>query len=156
MHLIALALAHIEAELTPDLGPLLLRGSLRQILAEVLRRSPPAGRPRRLDRMAFISILTPLNRKSCGTGSAMCTLRQESLRPQLEQELIQFLLVFRRQPREFDSHAVFIDVAHRALHGDRVGAARQRQRQDGSRRQIVLRAAEHAPDANHRRHTFDT
>jgi len=35
MHLIGMALAHIEGEqLTLDLGPLLLRGPLRQILTE--------------------------------------------------------------------------------------------------------------------------
>ena len=43
MHVVALALAHLEVEPTPELGRLLLCGSIRQVIDETLGRDLPAG-----------------------------------------------------------------------------------------------------------------
>jgi hypothetical protein len=40
MHLIALALAHLDPQETPEIGPLLVRGSVRQVLDRVLAQRP--------------------------------------------------------------------------------------------------------------------
>lgn len=47
MHLIALPLAHMETQLRPELGRLLLRGSIQEVLSRALNRGPPAGLGRR-------------------------------------------------------------------------------------------------------------
>ena len=43
MHVVALVLAHLKVEPTPELGRLLLCGSIRQVIAETLGRDLPAG-----------------------------------------------------------------------------------------------------------------
>jgi hypothetical protein len=53
MHLIALALAHMETKLKPELGPILLHGSAGEVIARSLGRGPPAGLSRALARMPF-------------------------------------------------------------------------------------------------------
>jgi hypothetical protein len=40
MHLIALALAHLESEVTPDLGELLMRGSVRAVTERIPKLDP--------------------------------------------------------------------------------------------------------------------
>jgi hypothetical protein len=51
MHLIALALTHVETEAAPELGRLLLRGPVGEILSKTLGRGPPAGLGRALAHM---------------------------------------------------------------------------------------------------------
>jgi hypothetical protein len=51
VHLIALALAHMETELTPDLGPFLLCGPAGEVVTRAIGRSPPAGLSRALSHM---------------------------------------------------------------------------------------------------------
>jgi hypothetical protein len=51
MHLVALVLAHLEVDPTPELGCLLLRGSFKQVITETLGRGPPAGLRRAVARM---------------------------------------------------------------------------------------------------------
>ena len=60
VHLIALALAHLQDQLTSDLALLLLRGSLRQVMTETLGRGPPAGLSRAVAHMPF-KVLTKEN-----------------------------------------------------------------------------------------------
>jgi hypothetical protein len=50
MHLVALALAHLEPPVSPDIGPLLTRGPVRQVLDRVLGHCPP-GMMRALDHL---------------------------------------------------------------------------------------------------------
>jgi hypothetical protein len=50
MHLIALALAHLDSAVPPDIGPLLLRGSVRQVLDRAVAQRP-AGIKRVLSRL---------------------------------------------------------------------------------------------------------
>jgi hypothetical protein len=52
MHVIALALAHLESEAVPEIGPVLLRRSVRQVLDRVLGR-PVLGLRRVLNRLPF-------------------------------------------------------------------------------------------------------
>jgi hypothetical protein len=51
MHVVALVLAHLKVEPTPELGRLLLCGSIRQVIAETLGRDLPAGLGRAVARM---------------------------------------------------------------------------------------------------------
>jgi hypothetical protein len=51
MHLIALALAYLEDQLTSDLARLLVCGSVRQIITETLRHDLPAGLSRAVAHM---------------------------------------------------------------------------------------------------------
>ena len=51
MHVVALVLAHLKVEPTPELGRLLLCGSIRQVIAETLGRDLPAGLERAVARM---------------------------------------------------------------------------------------------------------
>jgi hypothetical protein len=51
MHMMALVLAHLEDEPTPELGRFLLRGSIRQLITGTLGRGPPAGLRRAASRM---------------------------------------------------------------------------------------------------------
>ena len=51
MHLIALAVAHLNLPVPPEIGPLLVRASARQVLNQVLGQPPVSPRCRRtLDR----------------------------------------------------------------------------------------------------------
>jgi hypothetical protein len=50
MHLIALAVAHLNLPVPPEIGPLLLRASARQVLNQVLGQPPVS--PARLDAAA--------------------------------------------------------------------------------------------------------
>ncbi len=51
MHVVALVLAHLKVEPTPELGRLLLCGSIRQVIADTLGRDLPAGLGRAVARM---------------------------------------------------------------------------------------------------------
>jgi hypothetical protein len=59
MHVIALALAHLDGNPPPQLGPVLLRGSARDLLHRVLGRSP-VGIKRVLRRLPF-AVLSQLS-----------------------------------------------------------------------------------------------
>jgi hypothetical protein len=59
MHVIALALAHLDGKPPPQLGPVLLRGSARDLLHRVLGRSP-VGIKRVLRRLPF-AVLSQLS-----------------------------------------------------------------------------------------------
>lgn len=50
-HVVALVLAHLEIDPTPEQGRLLLRGSIRELITETLGRAPPAGLRRAVARM---------------------------------------------------------------------------------------------------------
>jgi hypothetical protein len=60
MHLIALALAHLESEVTPDLGELLMRGSVRAV-TEHIPKLDPCSMERVLGRHFPSSVLEPEN-----------------------------------------------------------------------------------------------
>lgn len=51
MHVVALVLAHLEIDPTPELGRLLLCGSIRELTTQTLGRAPPAGLRRALGHM---------------------------------------------------------------------------------------------------------
>ena len=51
MHVVALVLAHLEVNPTPELGRLLLCGSIQQVFTETLSRDPPAGLRRAVGHM---------------------------------------------------------------------------------------------------------
>ena len=51
MHVVALALAHLEVNPPPEQGGLLLRGSFKQVITKTLGRDPPPGLRRAVGHM---------------------------------------------------------------------------------------------------------
>ena len=57
IHVVALVLAHLKVEPTPELGRLLLCGSIRQVIADTLGRDLPAGLGSAVARMPAAKVL---------------------------------------------------------------------------------------------------